>query len=148
MRDGLGDAEAVGMAELEWEGVVCGLALLLLVLLTLGVTEGVVRGLALLLLVLLTLGVTVGVLVAVADRVGLIVLVPVGDLLEVAVGDGEFVAVGVGVGSGSLWPGAHPTSTAAGQTPPVQFHAPYNVLPTQEPTPVHEMLQCFGGMEV
>ena len=59
--------------------------------------------------------------------------------------EGEAVALEDGVGEGVAkampWPGRHTTSTIGGHIPALQFQAPYNVLFTHEPGPVHEMLQ-------
>ena len=58
---------------------------------------------------------------------------------------GEAVALEDGVGEDEAkaipWPGRHTTSTIGGHIPALQLQAPYSVLPTHEPDPVHEMLQ-------
>ena len=77
----------------------------------------------------------------VVDTLGIVAGVVVGELLGFGDGDGDFVGLGDGEGSGSRCPGTHPASTTVGQAPSTQFQTPYNVLPTQEPSPVHEMLQ-------
>ena len=62
------------------------------------------------------------------------------------VGDGDDVAdvVGVGDAKATHSPGQHAMSTAAGQLAPVQFHTPYSVLPTHDPSPEHERLHRPG----
>ena len=49
--------------------------------------------------------------------------------------------LGVGVVKARLWPDRDTTSTTGGHIPGLQLQAPYNVLPTHEPAPVHEMVQ-------
>ena len=63
-----------------------------------------------------------------------------------SVGDGVVVDDWLGVGDAKAThsPGQHAMSTAAGQLAPVQFHTPYSVLPTHDPSPEHERLHRPG----
>ena len=58
----------------------------------------------------------------------------------VPLGDG----LGVGVAKALVLPGRHTISTTRGHSPTLQLQAPYSVLSTHEPGPVHEIVQRSG----
>lgn len=79
-----------------------------------------------------------GVESAVCDTLGVWDGVAVGELVVFADG------LGVGEAKAKLWPGKQTMSTTGGHVPAMQLQAPYSVLPTHEPGPVHEILQWSG----
>ena len=133
----VGDGVCVGVPVLELDAVRVGETVPELVAVLVGVCEpvGVTAGLC------EALGVADG--VADGDSVADGVVVGDGD----GVGDGVCVGDGVGVGDAMAThsAGKQTMSTTAGQLAPVQFHTPYSVLPTHDPSPEHDRLHWPGA---